>query len=237
MGLFHFKRIPFGLSSAPSCFQKIMATVLAGLPGMAVYLDDIVVHGKDMATHDECLRRVFTALSRHNLTSNTEKCVFAVPAIDFVGLRVSSSGITPLQSNLEAILNLPVPTSAGQLASFLGMTAYYLRFLPQYSEITAPLRQLLKHNTPWAWTADCEQAIRRLKHLLTSPPTLAHFDLPSPTLVTCDASAVAVGAVLSQLHDGIERPIAFASRALSTAEQKYSVGEREALACIWACER
>ncbi len=55
--------------------------------------------------------------------------------------------------------------------------------------------------------------------------------------MTCDASAVAVGAVLSQLHDGIERPIAFASRALSTAEQKYSVGEREALACIWACER
>ncbi len=55
--------------------------------------------------------------------------------------------------------------------------------------------------------------------------------------MTCDASAVAVGAVLSQLHDGIERPIAFASRALSTAEQKYSVGEREGLACIWACER
>ncbi len=97
MGLFHFKRIPFGLSSAPSCFQKIMATVLAGLPGTAVYLDDIVVHGKDVATHDECLRRVFTALSRHNLTLNTEKCVFAAPAIDFVGLRVSSSGIAPLQ--------------------------------------------------------------------------------------------------------------------------------------------
>ncbi len=235
MGLFRFKRITFGLSSAPSCFQKIMATVLAGLPGTAVYLDDIVVHGKDVATHDECLRRVFTALSRHNLTLNTEKCVFATPAIDFVGLRVSSSGIAPLQSNVEAILNLQVPTSAGQLASFLGMTAYYLRFLPQYSEITSPLQQLLKHNTPW--TADCEQAIRRLTHLLTSPPTLAHFDLSSPTLVTCDASAVAVGAVLSQLHDGIERPIAFASRALSSAEQKYSVGEREALACIWACER
>ncbi len=72
MGLFHFKRIPFGLSSAPSCFQKIMATVLAGLLGTAVYLDDTVVHGKDVAIHDECLRQVFTALSRHNLALNTE---------------------------------------------------------------------------------------------------------------------------------------------------------------------
>ncbi len=170
MGLFRFKRIPFGLSSAPSCFQKIMATVLAGLPGTAVYLDDIVVHGKDVATHDECLRRVFTALSRHNLTLNTEKCVFSAPAIDFVGLRVSSSGIAPLQSNVEAILNLQVPTSAGQLASFLSMTAYYLRFLPQYSEITSPLRQLLKHNTPWTWTADCEQAAP-----ISSAPS-EHFD-------------------------------------------------------------
>ncbi len=170
MGLFRFKRIPFGLSSAPSCFQKIMATVLAGLPGTAVYLDDIVVHGKDVATHDECLRRVFTALSRHNLTLNTEKCVFSAPAIDFVGLRVSSSGIAPLQSSVEAILNLQLPTSAGQLASFLSMTAYYLRFLPQYSEITSLLRQLLKHNTPWTWTADCEQAAP-----ISSAPS-EHFD-------------------------------------------------------------
>lgn len=100
MGLFRFKRIPFGLSSAPSCFQKIMSAVLAGLPGTAMYLDDIVVHRKDMTTHDECLIQGFTALSRHNLRLNTEKCVFAVPAIDFVGLRVSSSGITPLQSNV-----------------------------------------------------------------------------------------------------------------------------------------
>lgn len=75
MGLFRFKSIPIGLSSAPSCFQKIMATVLAGLPGTAVYLDDIVVHGKDVATHNECLRQVFTALSRHNLMLNAETCV------------------------------------------------------------------------------------------------------------------------------------------------------------------
>lgn len=79
--------------------------------------------------------------------------------------------------------------------------------------------------------------MRTLKELLTSPPVLAHFSLDCPTLVTCDASATAAGAVLSQLQNGIERPVAFASRAFSLTEQKYSTGEREALACVWACER
>lgn len=236
-GVFRYKRMAFGLSSAPSCFQKIMASVFAGIPGVAIYLDDIVVHGATAESHDERLHSVFSAMAKHHLTLNSEKCVFATPSIEFVGFRLSAEGIYPLQSNTEAIHRLPEPTTAAQVASFLGMTAYYLRFLPQYSATTAPLRKLLKRDEPWLWTSACSDAVRLLKSQLTSPPILAHFDLASPTLVTCDASAMAIGAVMSQLHGGIERPIAFASRALSPTEQRYSVGEREALACLWACER
>ena len=76
-----------------------------------------------------------------------------------------------------------------------------------------------------------------MKSQITTSPILAHFNLVSPTLVTCDASAAAVGAVISQMQDGMEEPIAFASRALTATEQRYSVGECEALACVWACER
>ncbi|KAJ7991418.1 hypothetical protein DPEC_G00283640 [Dallia pectoralis] len=99
-----------------------------------------------------------------------------------------------------------------------------------------PAAVLLCH-APWTWTSECQAGFDELKRLLTTSPILAHFQLDCPTFVTCDASAVALGAVLSQLHDGAERPVAFASRSLSPTEQKYSVGEREALACIWACER
>lgn len=236
-GLYRYTRMAFGLSSAPSCFQKIMSTILASCPGTVAFLDDIVVHGPDTDTHNARLERVFASLSRHHVTLNTEKCVFAAPAIDFVGFRVSAEGISPLQSNVAAISAVPAPTTASQLASFLGMTAYYMRFLPQYSTVTAPLRMLLKHDAPWVWTPDCQAAFDDLKQLLTTSPVLAHFQLECPTVVTCDASAVALGAVLSQFQDGVEKPVAFASRALSPTEQKYSVGEREALACIWACER
>ena len=80
-------------------------------------------------------------------------------------------------------------------------------------------------------------AFDKLKQLVTSAPILAHFSSAADTFVSCDPSGVALGAVLTQIQDGQERPVAYASRALSPAEQKYSVGEREALACIWACEK
>ncbi|KAJ8332549.1 hypothetical protein SKAU_G00423380 [Synaphobranchus kaupii] len=236
-GVFRYARMPFGLSSAPSCFQKIMSTIFTGIPGVVIYLDDIVVHGPTPALHDEHLHQVLSVLAKHNLTLNEEKCVFSVAAVEFVGFRLTAEGLSPLHSNVDAVQRLPEPTCPAQVASFLGMTAYYLRFLPQYSTTTAPLRELLKKDVPWVWTRACSTAVRQLKAQLTSPPVLAHFDLSSPTILTCDASNIAVGAVLSQLHRGTERPIAFASRALSPAEQKYSVGEREALVCVWACER
>lgn len=237
MGVFRYTRMPFGLSSAPSCFQKVMSTILAGIPGVSVFLDDIVVHAPDTETHNNRLQRVAEALLHNNLTLNAAKCSFAAPAIDFVGFNLSAKGIAPLQSNVDAIHKIPEPTSASEVASFLGMTAYYLRFLPNYSQTTAPLRQLLKKDEPWQWTTACSQSVRRLKAQLTTPPVLAHFSPDCQTLVTCDASDRAIGAVLSQVQDGLERPVAFASRALSPTEQRYSVGEREALACVWASER
>ena len=237
MGVFRYTRMPFGLSSAPSCFQKIMATIFAAVPEVVVYLDDIVVHGETLASHDERLSRVLDILSSHNLTVNEEKCNFAASAIEFVGFRLTSDGLSPLHSNVDAVLRLPEPSCPAQLSSFLGMTAYYLRFLPHYSETTTPLHALLKKDVPWSWTPPCSAAVRRLKSQLTSPPVLAHFDLMSLTFVTCDASNAAVGAVLSQLQRGTERPVAFASRSLTPTERKYSVGERVALACVWACER
>ncbi|KAI3367271.1 hypothetical protein L3Q82_008317 [Scortum barcoo] len=194
-----------------------MATIFAGIPGVVVYLDDIVVHGGKAAIHDERLSRVLDVLTHHNLTLNGEKCIFAAPVIEIVGFCLSTSGLSPLHSNVDAILCLPEPTA--QLSSFLGMTTFYLRFLPRYSETTAPLRA---PSSSWMHPGHgppCSAAVRKLKSQLTSPPVVAHFDPQSPTFVTCDASNTAVGAVLSQLQKGSKHPMAFASRSLTPAEQ------------------
>ena len=124
VAVFQFRRMPFGLSSAPSAFQKMMTSVLAGIPGVAIYMDDIAVHGLDRKIHNERLDQVFQRLACHQLTVNNEKCLIEVAEIPFVGHYVSSKGIAPLSSNVEAILRLPPPESVSDLSIFLGMTNY-----------------------------------------------------------------------------------------------------------------
>lgn len=163
MGVFRYTRMPFGLSSAPSCFQKIMATIFAAIPGVDIYLDDIVVHGETSASHDKCLSRVLDALTHHNLTLNGEKCIFAAFTIEFMGFHLTSDGLSPLHSNVEAVMRLPESSCPAQLSSILGMTAYYLCFLPHNSETTALLCALIKQDAPWSWTPACSAAVLRLK--------------------------------------------------------------------------
>ena len=184
-GVVRYTRVPFGLCSAPSCFQKIMSTIFAGIPGVVIFLDDIVVHGSTPAIHNQRPTQVLDTLASHALTLNGEKCIFSASEVEFVGFRLTPEGLSPLHSNVEAIQWLPMPSSPAHIASFLGMTAYYLRFLPQYSSTTAPLRLLLKKNAQWAWTPASKDAVMQLKAQLIAPPVLAHFDPPSPTLVTC----------------------------------------------------
>ena len=123
-----------------------------------------------------------------------------------------------------------------QLQSFLGAANYYHKFIPHYSHLTEPLRRLLKADSTWDWTSDCARAFNAIKEAIATLPVLAHFDTKATTVLTCDASGKALGAVLYQIQSGEDRPIAFALRSLSTCEQSYSTSEPEALACIWACE-
>ena len=235
-GVFQYRRMPYGLSSAPSAFQKIVSSVLSGIPGVLNLLDDVVVCGTTTEEHDRRLHEVLARLEKHRFTLNEDKCRFAAPQIDFVGYRVTAEGVTPTHDNAAAIQRLPTPTNTKELASFLGTTNFYLKFVPRYAEIAEPLRKLLRKDTPWEWNAEHESAFNELKRKIVSPQILAHFDPSATTFVTTDASNSAVGAVLSQEINGAERPVAFASRTLSETERKYSTGEREALACIFACE-
>ena len=235
-GVFQYCRVPYGLSSAPSCFQKIISDILQDIPGVMSLLDDIVVHASTQIEHDERLNQVMPCLAEQGLTLNVAKCDFSKQEIDFLGYRISASGLHPTTSNIEAIMKLPEPVNVKELASFLGTTNFYANFVPHYADIVEPLRKLLRKEHEWSWSTEQSDAYNRLKQCITSPPVLAHFDPNADTYVTTDASGVALGAQLSQVIDGVEPPVAFASKTLSETERKYSTGEREALACIYACE-
>ena len=235
-GVWQFRSLPFGLASGPSAFQQVIRKILHGLDGCTNILDDILVYGRTVAEHDERLRRVLDRLVKYNATVRRDKCVIGAAEVDFNGHHISASGTQPLQSNVEAIQKIPVPVDQKQLLRFVCTASYYLKFLSGFAELCEPLRRLLKADAVWNWSAECQRCFTELKRRLTCPPVLAHFDTAASTVVTCDASSVALGACLSQLHHDGEHPIAFASRTLSPAERKYSASEREALACLWACE-
>lgn len=173
----------------------------------------------------------------HNVIINKEKSEFEKQEVDFVGHRISAKGVAPIHSHIEAITNIEAPKSLKQLRRLLGCAGYYRKFVPHYADIIEPLNELLRHDEDFRWSVDCKEAFESLKSALTSANVLAHIDPNLDTIVTTDASGVALGAVLSQIQiDSSERPVAFASRTLSSAERAYSVSEREALACMWACE-
>lgn len=139
---------------------------------------------------------------------------------------------------MQAVRDWPVPTTLRQVGSFLGLVGYNRRFVPSFSRVAAPLTRLLQgtagcDSSSVAWSVDCQNAFDKLKQALLSAPILAYADFTQPFKLYTDASFDGLGAVLSQVQEGQERVIAYASRSLVGAErndQNYSSFKLELLA-------
>ena len=233
-GLFRYTCLPFGVASAPGIFQRVMEGLLKGVPGVVIYLDDILVTGKTKEEHMAALGEVLRRIESAGLRLRRDKCTFFSPAVTYLGYRIDREGLHPVPEKVAAIHNAREPKCVTELKSFLGLLTYYSRFLPNMASTLTPLYALLKESTLWRWGSTEREAFEAAKKLLTSDQVLAHYDPSLPLVLACDASAYGIGAVLShRLVDGTEHPIAFASRTLSNTERRYSQIEKEALACIF----
>lgn len=236
-GLFRFTKVPYGLASAPSAFQRMMSHILAGVKGVQCYLDDIITYGETPEVHEHRLKEVLQRLHDSGLKLNMSKCQFRKTELPFLGHIISAAGLRPDQDHVKAVADAPTPHDAPALRSFLGLTSFYSKFIPNYAVVVEPLRALLRKDCKYKWTDDAHNAFTQVKRLIVNSPALALFDPALPTIVTTDACDYGIGAVLTQLHGDSERTVAFASRTLSDCERKYSTVEKEALACVWATER
>ena len=237
-GLFRYKRLPFGVASAPSIFQRVMDTLLQGIPGVCVYIDDILITGKNNEEHLANLAGVLNRLSESGVRLKREKCSFLLPSVEYLGHVISAEGLKTSESKVKAVTNAPTPTSVSELRSFLGLVNYYSKFLPDLASILAPLYSLLQKKKKWVWKKPQENAFHRVKELLRSSRVLVHFNEKLPLILACDASPYGLGAVLShRMPDGSDRPIGFVSRTLSVTEKRYSQLDKEALAIIFGVRR
>ena len=237
-GLFRYNQLTYGVASAPGIFQRVMESLLSGIPGVVVYIDDILITGKTETDHLAALDEVLKRLEGAGLRLKKDKCVFLAPSVVYLEYKVDAQDIHPVAEKVKAIQEAPQPRNVSELKSYLGLLTYYSRFLPNLSNTLAPLYQLLKHSVHWEWTAQREKAFTESIKLLLTSQLLVHFDPTLKIRLACDASAYGIGAVLShQMPDGSKKPIGFVSRILSETEKKYSQIEKEGLACVFGVRR
>ncbi|KAL3976952.1 Rab-interacting lysosomal protein [Sarotherodon galilaeus] len=237
-GLFKYNRLVFGVGSSPAIFQRTMDNLLQNIPGVAVYLDDILVTGKTEEEHLRNLEQVLKKLSEAGLRLKRSKCVFQAPSVTYLGHRISAQGLSPLEEKVRVVKEAPSPKNVAELRSFLGLVNYYGRFLPDLSSMLAPLYGLLHKDSQWRWSQAQEKAFRQVKELLQSAPLLVHFDPEKEVVLSCDASPYGIGAVLShRMEEGEEKPVGYASRTLTAAEKGYSQLEKEGLAIAFSVKQ
>ncbi len=241
-GSFEFIVLPFGLTNAPPTFMRLMNSIFHKYLDefLIIYLDDILIYSKNANEHLNHIKLALQLLRDNHLYVNKDKCEFGVDKIEFIGHIVTSNGIQVDENKVIVIKNWPIPRNPTDVRSFLGAAGFYRRFIPNFSEIAAPLTDLTRDNSRFEWTNRQHTAFTTLKEALLTAPVLRLPDFKLPFIVVTDASIIAVGGVLMQDDGQGERPIAYESRKLNDVESRYPVHEQELLAIIvclrtWRC--
>ena len=233
-GTYRFRKMPFGLCNAPATFQRLMDLVMTGLnfETCLVYLDDIIIFSNDLESHLDRLAKLFSRLREADLKLKPSKCQLFQKEVTFLGYTVSRHGVGTEPEKIAAVRDWPTPTNLRQSRAFVGLCQYYRRFVPQFSEKAAPLHALTKKCAKFVWTAECQHSFDILKTALIGAEVLALPKEEGQYILDCDASDHSIGGVLSQIQDGVERPICYGSQLFNKHERNYNVTRKELLAII-----
>nr|GEW87329.1 DNA-directed DNA polymerase [Tanacetum cinerariifolium] len=201
-GTFAYRRMSFGLCSAPGTFQRCMMAIFHDMieKNMEVFMDDFLVFGDSFSS---CLSHLDTMLQRcedTNLVLNWEKCHFMVKEGIVLGHKIFKNGLEVDRAKVDVIFKFPYPTTVKGVRRFLGHAGFYWRFIQDFSKISRLTTHLLDKETPFVFYKDCIDAFETLKKKLIEAPILVVPDWNLPFELMCDASDFAIGAVLGQLY-------------------------------------
>lgn len=165
-GLFVYKRLPFGLASAPFIFQRAMESLLQGIPSVCVYIDDILITGTSEQEHFDNLAQVLQKLEAAGIRLKKEKCALMLPSISYLGHVITAEGLHTAENKVKAVEEAPESHDVSELRSFLGMVNYYAKFLPNLATVLSPLYLLLQQTATWRWGPEQRKAFCDVKDLL-----------------------------------------------------------------------
>ena len=233
-GSFKWLVMPVGPTGSLPVFQSLMEKVLVRLTWKSTipYLDDSIIFSRSAEEHIERLREVFQRFKDANLKINPLICEFFRQHVPFLGHIVSRDGIEANPAKTSAVRQYPVPKSVTEVKSFLELCCYYRRYVGDFAAIARPLHQLTEKLKEFHWNPEAHKAFEQPRDCLTSTPNLAFPSMKEPFILYTDASQYAIGAVLAQVHNGLERVICHASKSLNKAQSRYSTTRRELLAIV-----
>ena len=236
-GLYQYKVMPFGMKNAPATFQRMVNKLVRDIDGCEGYIDDVVIFSDNWSDHIRQIKRFFQIMREAKLTINLMKSEFGKATVKYLGHIVGQGQVRPLDAKIQTIVKYPIPTSRKELARFLGMAGYYRNFCLNFSDIAAPLTNLLSKKVKFVWTDDCQLAFDKVKLLLQKSPVLKSPDYEKPFKLIIDSSDVGTGSVLVQeASDGLDHPVSYFSKKFLKYQKNYSVVEKETLGLVLALE-
>lgn len=241
-GQFQFVTMPFGLVNSAQTQQRLVDALFGPKYETKIfsYIDDILITGSSFQEHIELLEIVRDKLKEANLTVNFSKCEFFKTSLKYLGYIVGSNSLRTDPEKIASMVNYPRPRTTTEIKRFIGMCSWYRRFIKDFSTQVSPINDLLKgkkKNQVINWTEEAEKAFINIKQLLVSAPVLSQPDFSKKFTVQSDASQTGLGGVLTQIIDGEERVIAYASRSLTKSERNLSTTHRELLGVIFCIEK
>lgn len=237
---YEFNNLPFGLASGSMVLTSLIDKIFGDIKFRYIYnfFDDLCVFSDgSFEDHLEKVEEVLHRLSRAGLTVNPDKIQVAANQIQFLGHTFSNKSVSIHPDRTSPIDGFPVPKNIKQLSRFLGMAAFYCRFIPNFASLTQPLNQLKRKGVKFIWGPSQQASFEQIKAALVSSPILRMPDFSRPFVLHTDASGSALGAVLSQNHNGHLLPVAYASRALNKHELNYATLQLECLAVVFAFQK
>ena len=232
-GRYRFLRLPFGLKLAQDVFQKRINKTFQDIPGIKIVADDILIFSTTMEQHNAILRKPFDRARKYGVKFNLGKGSLQMDEVRFYRHHISRDGLKAGPSKIGAITALKPPESKSELQILLGMVNFLSRFSLNLSDVAAPLRQLLKKNVQFQWNKTYDKVHSEIIQLLRKAPVLTYFDSSKDITVQCDASQNGVVACLMQ----DEKPIAYASKALTDTQQRWTQIEKELFSIVFGCEK
>ena len=236
-GRYMYLRLPMGIKSSPELYQRAMEEIFHGQEHLSNIFDDILLDSVTIQEQCNILRSTLETARQNDVTFRLSKCLFAQPEVDYTGHILTSNGVKVSNEKVRAICEMPEPTSREEVRTLLGMATYLAKYIPHFSDITEPLREVVKKKNEeqygFYFDEPQKEAFEQLKNALSCAPVLRFYSLKEPLILSCDASQGGLGAVILQGN----QPIAYASKTLTQTERAYAQIEKELLAIVFGCRK